>query len=184
MIVQPHLSTHRPNFLFGSRDICPEWATIVASQAIALGDPVPWFSARSVAGTPIELQVNAGRWIVLSFNGPATEPRAITELQSLINQQHLFNDDKLIAFGILIGAMEDLDLLAPFCSPALSFIADSGRRIVAPLWRRPDAAHGHLRSDAARDCKHFLGPSGRPRQRGGGHARRIAGRRSPPLACR
>ena len=86
---------------------------------------MPWFSARTVAGTAIELQVNAGRWIVLSFNGPATEPRAITELQSLINQQHLFNEDKLIAFGILIGSMKDLDPLAPFCSPALSFIADS-----------------------------------------------------------
>jgi len=97
----------------------------VASQAIALGNPVPWFSARTVAGTAVELQVNAGRWIVLSFNGPATEPRAITELQSLINQQHLFNEDKLIVFGIMIGAKADLELLAPFCSPALSFIADS-----------------------------------------------------------
>jgi peroxiredoxin len=95
------------------------------SHPITLGDPVPWFSARSVAGGKIELQVNAGRWIVLSFNGPATEARAITELQSLIQQQHLFSEDKLIAFGILIGAMKDLDLLAPFCSPALSFIADS-----------------------------------------------------------
>ncbi len=62
---------------------------------------------------------------MLSFNGPATEPRAITELQSLINQQRLFSEDKLIAFGILIGSMKDLDPLAPFCSPALSFIADS-----------------------------------------------------------
>jgi peroxiredoxin len=95
------------------------------SQVILLGDPVPWFSTRSVAGASIELQVNAGRWIVLSFNGPATEPRAITELQSLINRQHLFNEDKLIAFGILIGATKDLDPLAPFCSPTLSFIADT-----------------------------------------------------------
>jgi hypothetical protein len=95
-----------------------------ASQVILLGDPVPWFSARSIAGASIELQVNAGRWIVLAFAGPATEIRAITELQALVNHRNLFNEDRLIAFGVLMAPASELDPLGPFCTPALSFIAD------------------------------------------------------------
>jgi len=96
-----------------------------ASQAITLGDPVPWFGARSVAGTDIELHINAGRWIVLAFTGRITDTRGVNELQSLIRAKHLFNENKLIAFGVLVGSMKELEPLAPFCSPSLSFIADT-----------------------------------------------------------
>ena len=36
---------------------------------ITLGDPVPWFSAATVTGGSFNLQVAAGRWIVLCFLG-------------------------------------------------------------------------------------------------------------------
>ena len=48
----------------------------MSNQPIALADPVPWFSARSITGGSIELQINAGRWIVLAFLGSLNEPRA------------------------------------------------------------------------------------------------------------
>ena len=46
---------------------------------IILGDPVPWFSAPLVTGGSFDLHVSAGRWVVLSFLGSPTDPRAIAE---------------------------------------------------------------------------------------------------------
>ncbi len=49
---------------------------ISTEAAIALGDPVPWFGARTVTGATIDLHVDAGRWIVLAFAGTPGDPRA------------------------------------------------------------------------------------------------------------
>ena len=51
---------------------------------ITLGDPVPWFSAATVTGGSFNLQVAAGRWIVLCFPGPADGPQARQKLAELL----------------------------------------------------------------------------------------------------
>ncbi len=42
---------------------------------IVLGDPAPWFGAPLVGGGAFNLQVAAGRWIVLAFLGSPADPR-------------------------------------------------------------------------------------------------------------
>jgi hypothetical protein len=66
-----------------------------------LGDPVPWFNARTLAGGSFDLQVAAGRWIVLSFLGNPTEPRAAQELAELMQERHLFHPDRMVCYGVL-----------------------------------------------------------------------------------
>jgi hypothetical protein len=43
---------------------------------IILGHRVPWFSAPLITGGTFDLHVSAGRWVVLSFLGSPTNPRA------------------------------------------------------------------------------------------------------------
>ena len=91
---------------------------------IELGDPVPWFSARTVTGAAFDLQVSAGRWIVLSFIGAPTEPDAAQALEALIAQAQRCDEESLVAYCILTEPSAGLDRLAAASSAAFGFIAD------------------------------------------------------------
>ena len=100
---------------------------------IALGDPVPWFTARTVTGGSIALHVDAGRWAVLAFLGSLSEPRAAQELAALLGEAALFREDHLVLYGILTEppAPAALGMLATICGPAIAFIDDSDGAIAA-----------------------------------------------------
>jgi len=66
-----------------------------------LGDPVPWFSARTLAGGSFDLQVAAGRWIVLAFLGDPAQPRAAQEVAELMQEAHLFHPDRMVCYAVL-----------------------------------------------------------------------------------
>src|SRR5665213_943010 len=91
---------------------------------IMLGDPVPWFSAPTVTGGSVDLHVDAGRWVVLAFLGSLADPRAAQELSELLKEARLFDDDKIVVYGVLTDPPQALDILASISSPALGFIAD------------------------------------------------------------
>jgi len=101
--------------------------------AIRLGDPVPWFDARTVTGGSVALHVDAGRWAVLAFLGSLAEPRAAQALAESLGEAALFEEDHLVFYGILTAppAPEALAKLAAISGPALAFIADYDGRISA-----------------------------------------------------
>jgi len=72
-----------------------------ATAKLTLGDPVPRFTARTLAGAPFDLSVAAGRWIVLVFLGSPSAPRAQQEIAALAEQSHLFDEDRLVVCGVL-----------------------------------------------------------------------------------
>src|SRR5215467_13370485 len=89
---------------------------------LVLGDPVPWFSARTLTGGAFDLHVAAGRWIVLCFLGSPAEARAQHELNELLNEAHRFDEDRLVFQGVLAAPPVDP---APFVNAsqrALSFL--------------------------------------------------------------
>src|SRR3984957_11074654 len=94
---------------------------------IALGDPVPWFSAATVTGGSFHLQVAAGRWIVLCFLGPADDPQARQKLAVLLRDTDLFDEDRLAAHVVLTTPPEEP--LAEIGNPAVSFLADYDRAL-------------------------------------------------------
>ncbi|HVG52072.1 MAG TPA: 2OG-Fe(II) oxygenase [Xanthobacteraceae bacterium] len=96
---------------------------------IVLGDPVPWFSAKTITGASVELQINAGRWIVLAFFGAMNSERAVAELGALLQSHSLFVEDRLMVFVVLTEPSPDEDVLKSFTSPAFSFIADFDRSL-------------------------------------------------------
>jgi peroxiredoxin len=95
-------------------------------EPIRLGDPVPWFSARTVGGGTVDLHVQAGRWVLLFFMGDINEPRAAQELTDLMQLAGLFEENKLVVYGILnVPPPEPVRAaLAEAGNPALGFLAD------------------------------------------------------------
>jgi len=94
------------------------------SRGIVLGDPVPWFGAPLLVGGSFNLQVAAGRWIVLAFLGSPADPRAAKELAELLREAHLFDPDRIVFYGVLTAPPADPAPYGQLCTDALSFIAD------------------------------------------------------------
>jgi predicted 2-oxoglutarate/Fe(II)-dependent dioxygenase YbiX len=99
-------------------------STETGAHGIVLGDPVPWFSAPLLTEGALHLQVAAGRWIVLAFLGSPANPRAWEELSALIGDGHLFDEDRLVFYGVLAAPPEDPAPYAKLTNAAISFIAD------------------------------------------------------------
>lgn len=95
-----------------------------AQRPIALGDPVPWFSAVSIAGAPVDLHVEAGRWVVLAFLGALDQPQALGELGALLSQAAFLSPDHLVIHGVLAAPPPNLAELSQLISPTVNFIAD------------------------------------------------------------
>jgi predicted 2-oxoglutarate/Fe(II)-dependent dioxygenase YbiX/peroxiredoxin len=95
-----------------------------ANSGIILGDPVPWFSAPLVAEGAFNLQVAAGRWIVLSFLGSPANPRATEELAALLREAQLFDEDRLVFYGVLNAPPDNPGRYQEYATAAVSFIAD------------------------------------------------------------
>jgi len=83
--------------------------------AIVLGDPVPWFAAPLIGDGSFNLSVAAGRWIVLSFLGSPANPRVEHELTELFRSSHLFDEDRIVFYGIFTAPPDDP---APFSNAA------------------------------------------------------------------
>jgi len=99
-------------------------ATSTAGKIIILGDPVPWFGAPLIGEGAFNLQVAAGRWIVLSFLGSAADPKADRELTKLLRDTKFFDEDKIIFCGIFTAPPEDATPYVAMSTPAISFLAD------------------------------------------------------------
>jgi len=97
-------------------------------QQIALGDPVPWFSAATITGGSFHLQVAAGRWIVLCFLG-AGATAAQQKLTALFRDTDLFDEDRLVGHVVLTAPPEAPDALAATGNAAVSFLADYDRTL-------------------------------------------------------
>jgi predicted 2-oxoglutarate/Fe(II)-dependent dioxygenase YbiX/peroxiredoxin len=91
---------------------------------IVLGDPVPWFGAPLIADGSFNLSVAAGRWVVLSFLGSPAKPRVKRELAGLLRDSHLFDEDRIVFYGVLTAPPEDPAPYLKRCTAAVSFLAD------------------------------------------------------------
>jgi peroxiredoxin len=89
-----------------------------------LGDPVARFSASTVGGGSFDLHVSAGRWVVLSFLGSPSDPRAGAELNELLRSAALMNDDHLVVVCVLTEPPDTVEQLVEISSNALMFLAD------------------------------------------------------------
>jgi peroxiredoxin len=94
------------------------------APGVTLGDPAPWFTAKSLAGGELHLHVNAGRWVVIAFFHELSSPRAQEEFRALVAQIAPLSEDKLIAYAVLATPPDDLSSLLPAPVPTLRLVAD------------------------------------------------------------
>jgi predicted 2-oxoglutarate/Fe(II)-dependent dioxygenase YbiX len=94
------------------------------TTGIILGDPVPWFGAPLVGSGAFNLQVAAGRWIVLSFLGSPADARARKEVAALLRDPSLFAEDRIVFCGVFTAPPEDPAPYLALGNAAISFIAD------------------------------------------------------------
>jgi peroxiredoxin len=102
----------------------PHAPTRAADKPIVLGDPVPWFGAALLGNGAFNLQVAAGRWIVLSFLGAPDNPGADRELTELLADTQIFDEDKVIFCGVFSAPPVDAAPYIAMSGPAISFVAD------------------------------------------------------------
>lgn len=99
--------------------------TTVSGGVIALGDPVPWFSARTIAGARIDLHVDAGRWVVLCFLGSLAAPPSMADLATILGEcTAAFREDHCVFYGVLSEMPADAAVLASISGPAMGYIID------------------------------------------------------------
>jgi predicted 2-oxoglutarate/Fe(II)-dependent dioxygenase YbiX/peroxiredoxin len=93
-------------------------------RGIALGDPVPWFAAPLLGEGSFNLSVAAGRWIVLAFLGSPANPRIDQELTELFHSAPLFDEDRIVFYGILTAPPDDPAPYLNRSSTAAAFLTD------------------------------------------------------------
>jgi peroxiredoxin len=99
-------------------------APFAAPTSVSLGDPAPWFSARSLAGGELHLHVNAGRWVVLSFFPELSSPRAQEEFRALVTQLAAVTEEKMIGYAVLATPADNLAGLLTEPVPSLRLVVD------------------------------------------------------------
>jgi len=99
------------------------------SCGIVLGDPVPRFGAPLLDDGAFNLQTAAGRWIVLSFLGSPADPKAKAELAELLTDSDLFDEDRVVFYGVVTAPPENPADYLKLCTPEIGFIADYTRAI-------------------------------------------------------
>ncbi len=101
----------------------------------ALGDPIPWFSATTVAGAHVDIHVDAGRYIVLAFLGaPADTDRSPDpRLGALMFQPNLFREDHIVFYGVLSAPPGEHSRYRLIGRRGVGFLADYDNAL-ARLW--------------------------------------------------
>jgi predicted 2-oxoglutarate/Fe(II)-dependent dioxygenase YbiX/peroxiredoxin len=98
-----------------------------------LGDPAPRFSAKTIFGAGIDLHVDAGRYVVLSFMGHPADPKDVFDpkLGQFMRHAPLFKDDHIVFYGIVESRPADGSMYWLINRPALTFLADYDRALAA-----------------------------------------------------
>ena len=90
------------------------------------GDPIAWFSAKTISGDTVDIHVDAGRYVLLGFLGtpaPASEPFD-AKLGELLCHRPRFKEDSMVCYGILAAPPPPGSLYWLIDNPALMFLAD------------------------------------------------------------
>jgi predicted 2-oxoglutarate/Fe(II)-dependent dioxygenase YbiX/peroxiredoxin len=72
-----------------------------------LGEPAPWFTARSTGNPRFTFHTAAGRYIVLGFVGSSEHPLAAAALAEVAARRALFDDVKASFFGVSVDPADE-----------------------------------------------------------------------------
>jgi peroxiredoxin len=105
----------------------PKSAT--AQPRFTPGDPAPWFRLPCGEQAEFNLSVIAGRYVVLSFFGSAAAPGVARELKALLAERALFDDDRIMFFGISCDPADESEGRVRPSIPGVRFFRDYDRGV-------------------------------------------------------
>lgn len=91
-----------------------------------LGDPAPWFSASTLSGARIDIHVDAGRYLLLTFMGAPAEAGGATDprLGELMLRRSLFREEHIVCYGIVNAPPAERSRFRLIRRPGIDFLAD------------------------------------------------------------
>ena len=98
---------------------------------LTIGDPAPWFDARSPKRVDFHFSQAAGRYVVLSFFGSAEREEVRTMLDTLRAQEGIFNDSFASFFGVSCDANDEAEARIAERLPGFHIYWDASARIPA-----------------------------------------------------
>lgn len=75
---------------------------------LTLGDPAPWFTARSTVNPQFRFDSIAGRYVVLCFFGSAADPASRAVLDAIERVRDRFDDENCCFFGVSTDPNDEL----------------------------------------------------------------------------
>ncbi|MEX2649854.1 MAG: 2OG-Fe(II) oxygenase [Alphaproteobacteria bacterium] len=101
----------------------------MAPPQLTPGDPAPWFKARTAGNPSYDFSSVAGRTIVLCLFGSAGQPEARAALDGFLTRGELFDDDRLVFFGVSVDANDERLARVANSIPGVRFFWDFERAI-------------------------------------------------------
>jgi len=96
---------------------------------LTVGDPAPWFVARSTVNPKFHFDTTAGRYVVLSFFGGASHPAATQLLRDLQATRNFFDGVQSLFLGVSCDAADEAHIAAAPTSAGVIYFADFERYI-------------------------------------------------------
>lgn len=91
---------------------------------LTIGEPAPWFVCRTRTRERFAFDTIAGRYIVLSFLGSVSHPRALKLLEGIEPYRERFDDEQLSFFGVLTDARDQARPMVAGSIPGMRFFWD------------------------------------------------------------
>jgi predicted 2-oxoglutarate/Fe(II)-dependent dioxygenase YbiX/peroxiredoxin len=88
------------------------------------GDPAPWFTARGTEHPAMQLAAHGGRYILLGFFGSAADDQGRAALEIVRQSRNLFDDRKLMFFGVTWSPNDHDQGLIKQESPGIRYFLD------------------------------------------------------------
>lgn len=88
------------------------------------GDPFPWLKQRTTDMPSFALDSVGGRYLVLCFYGSTAVPAGKVAIEAAVKNRALFNDDRLMFFGVCVDPEDEAKSRVPVNLPAMRFLWD------------------------------------------------------------
>ena len=95
-----------------------------APRAPRIGEPAPWFVARTTINPRFNFHTIAGRYIALCFVGDVNHPEAAEALAQVARRRAVFDDDKASFFGVSIDPADEAQGRVADSMPGLRWFWD------------------------------------------------------------
>lgn len=96
---------------------------------LQVGEPAPWFEARSSVNPRFHFHTVAGRYIVLCFFASASDPASRRVLDDASHHRDLFDDENISFFGVSIDPEDERSGLIQERLPGIHLFWDFDRHV-------------------------------------------------------